>query len=346
MKKQSGRRSHHSVLHALIPTFACVGLLLGLVSPASADLPPGAKKFIDELVSADGFDRAELTRLLEKAKKRQSILDAISRPAEGLPWWKYRRIFLTNKRARAGAQFWNENRDVLERAQREYGVPPEIIVAIIGVETFYGRNTGSYPVLDALHTLGFYYPKRSRFFRKELGEFLRLSREEGIDPTEPLGSYAGAMGRPQFISSSYRAYAVDFDGDGKRDIWKNNEDVIGSVGNYFARHGWRAGAPITARAYDVESKHKRHVKAGMKPSLKIGALRRDGLNISAALDDGLVTSLIELETRSGKEHWLGLHNFYVITRYNHSNLYAMAVYQLSREILALQQDQNTVAKNP
>jgi membrane-bound lytic murein transglycosylase B len=154
------------------------------------------------------------------------------------------------------------------------------------------------------------------------------------------------MGRPQFIPSSYRAYAVDFDGDGKRDIWRNDVDVIGSVGNYFARHGWRPGGPITARAYEVEGRHARHVEAGMKPSLTIGALRRDGINVSAALDDSLQTSLIELETRNGKEHWLGLHNFYVITRYNHSNLYAMAVYQLSREILALQQNPNVVAKGP
>ncbi len=344
MSQQPGRLARR-----LTVTLPLTAVLFGLVmlapgSAAAAQLPPGGAAFIEELVAEDGFDRVELTRLLSRAKKRQSILDAISRPAEGLPWWRYRRIFLKNDRARAGVEYWRANRAALDRAELEYGVPPEIIVAIIGVETFYGRNTGSYPVLDALHTLGFYYPKRAGFFRKELGEFLRLSREEALDPTRPLGSYAGAMGRPQFIPSSYRAYAVDFDGDGKRDIWRNNADAIGSVGNYFARHDWQRGMPITARAYDVEDRHARYVEAGMKPTLTVGDLRRDGINIGAALEDPLATSLIELDNRNGKEHWLGLHNFYVITRYNHSNLYAMAVYQLSREVLSLAQTENVVAE--
>ncbi|MFM1892114.1 MAG: hypothetical protein RLZ44_1191, partial [Pseudomonadota bacterium] len=248
-------------------------------------------------------------------------------------------IFLTPERAAAGAEYWQRNAETLARAEAEYGVAPEIIVAIIGVETFYGRYTGKFAVLDALYTLGFHYPKRAKFFRKQLGEFLLLAREETVDPRQPMGSYAGAMGRPQFIPSSYRAYAVDFDQDGKRDIWDNDADVIGSVANYFARHDWRAGAPITAQVTGVTAEHAPLLAAGMKPSLSIGQLRAAGLQLDAGLAADAATSLIELEQPDGAEHWAGLHNFYVITRYNHSNLYAMAVYQLSREILALHNTQ-------
>jgi membrane-bound lytic murein transglycosylase B len=346
MSQQHRRTAHNPRITGVLTAVILSAALSGTHATGADRLPPGAAEFIDGLVREDGFDRSELIRLLSQAKKRQSILDAIARPAEGLPWWKYRRIFLKDQRVSGGVDYWQKNRASLQKAEQEFGVPPQIIVAIIGVETMYGRNTGRYPVLDALHTLGFYYPKRADFFRKELGEFLRLSREEALDPTEPLGSYAGAMGRPQFISSSYRAYAVDFDGDGKRDIWENDRDVIGSVGNYLARHGWRRGGPITARAYEVDDRHARFVEAGMKPSFTVGDLRREGVNVSAVLDDSMPTSLIELETRTGQEHWLGLENFYAITRYNHSNLYAMAVYQLSREILALHRARNDVPGNP
>ena len=333
-------------LRRIASTLASVATLLVVNVAGAGSLPPGGTEFIDQLVAEDGFDRTRLTRLLAGAQKRQSILDAISRPAEAMPWWKYRRIFLKEGRIRAGLDYWRANRDVLDRAEREHGVAPEIIVAIMGVETYYGRRTGTYPVLDALHTLGFYYPRRGNFFRKELGEFLRLAREESLDPTEPVGSYAGAMGRPQFIPSSYRAYAVDFDGDGDRDIWHDDADAIGSVANYLARHGWRRGAPIVARAYGVEDEHRPMLEAGMKPSLTLGELRRAGIDLGAALDDSLKASLFELETRHGSEHWAGLHNFYVITRYNHSNLYAMAVYQLSREIQALAQAEPAIAGEP
>ncbi len=317
---------------------------LVLASCAGIGIADEQQDFIASMAAEHGFDAAELERLLGEAKRVQVILDAIAKPAEGLPWWKYRRIFLTPERAAGGAEYWQRNAATLARAEAEYGVAPEIIVAIVGVETFYGRHTGKYPVLDALYTLGFHYPKRASFFRKELGEFLLLAREEALDPRGPMGSYAGAMGRPQFIPSSFRAYAVDFDGDGKRDIWGNDADVIGSVANYFARHGWRHGAPVAVPVTGGSGDHAELVAAGMKPSLTVGQLTAAGLRLDTQLPADAATSLVELEQPEQREYWAGLDNFYVITRYNRSNLYAMAVYQLSREILALRSTQETAGE--
>jgi membrane-bound lytic murein transglycosylase B len=310
--------------------------MLGLTAVGQAiELTTDVKGFIDEMVSKHRFDRAELTGLLQQASFRQDIIDAITRPAEAKPWYQYRSIFLTSARAEGGATFWRNNRDDLRKAEELYGVPPEIIVAIIGVETRYGANTGRHRVLDALSTLAFGYPPRSGFFRKELEQFLLMAREEGMTPTGPKGSYAGALGKAQFIPSSFRAYAVDFDGDGKRDLWDSNADAIGSVANYFVRHGWRPGEPVTVRAGAAGTSHQRFVDAGMKPSIRVKDLYAAGITTAARLDPTALTSLIKLETADGHEYWLGLHNFYVITRYNHSNLYAMAVYQLSQEILEI-----------
>ncbi|NNJ91438.1 MAG: lytic murein transglycosylase B [Gammaproteobacteria bacterium] len=290
--------------------------------------------FILEMSQKHGFDQQFLTKTLDQAKVKQSILDAISRPAEKtLTWSQYRNIFIKPKRIEGGVQFWKENEADLNKAYQQYGVPPEIITAIIGVETLYGKHTGGYRVLDALTTLGFHYPPRSKFFRKELLQFLLLTREEKVDPTEPTGSYAGAMGKPQFIPSSYRHYAIDFDNDGKRDIWNNNTDVIGSVASYFSRHGWRRDRPVTVPASNVDNHHNEMVKAGMKPSIPVERLREAGIDIDEQIRPEQLSSLVELMVTDGKEYWAGLHNFYVITRYNHSNMYAMAVYQLSQEIL-------------
>jgi membrane-bound lytic murein transglycosylase B len=322
-----------------------IAVLLGL-GPAYASTPDPAdeqRTFIDRMVAEHGFQRASLTALLAQARREQSILDAISRPAEAMPWWRYRKIFLTDARAEGGVAFWQENAAQLQQAADYFGVAPEIIVAIIGVETFYGRHTGKYRVIDALSTLGFHYPKRGKFFRSELGQFLLLAREEGLDPTEPLGSYAGALGRPQFISSSYRNFAVDFDGDGKRDIWHNNADVIGSVANYFARHGWQRGESIVFRAATSTPLADGLAQSDSRPSRTLGELRKAGIRAADGQADATPASLFALEEQQGESHWVGLKNFYVITRYNHSNLYAMAVYQLSRRILALRQEKLTRA---
>ena len=320
-----------------------LGAALLAMAPAltgkPADFDREITRFVNQMADKHGFDKGRLQETMRGVAFRQDIIDAISRPAEAKPWHQYRPIFVTDTRAREGVEFWRSNRKLLERAEAEYGVPAEIIVAIIGVETRYGRYKGKYPVIDALSTLAFGYPKRSKFFRSELEQYLLLSREEQIDLQKTLGSYAGAMGKPQFIASSYRRYAVDFDRDGRRDLLNSTADAIGSVAAYLKRHGWRRGQPITARASGVERSHRRYVEAGMKPSVAIADLRAAGVASDAALPTDALSSLIELDGTQGKEYWLGLGNFYAITRYNHSNLYAMAVYQLSREITRLYEGQ-------
>jgi membrane-bound lytic murein transglycosylase B len=230
-------------------------------------------------------------------------------------------------------EFWRDNRDILDRAASKFGVDPAIIVAIIGVETRYGNHTGSHRVIDALSTLAFAYPPRSDFFRGELEEFLVLSNEESIDPASVKGSYAGAMGYGQFIPSSYRAYAVDFSADGKRDLWANLEDIIGSVANYFHRHGWQYQQPVAARVTGGMPRQHFKVSETYKPDTTTAAdFAAKGVTTEPVLPVSLPVSLLELEQANGPEFWLTGNNFYVITRYNRSPLYAMAVYQLSEAI--------------
>jgi membrane-bound lytic murein transglycosylase B len=303
--------------------FATLALLAPLPSQAATenvlDKFPDAHTLIDEMVQEHNFDKAELSKLFRQVEFQPKIIETITRPAEGKPWHQYRPIFLTEKRIRGGVKFWEENSEQLEKAEKEYGVPAQIIVAIIGVETFYGRHKGTYKVIEALSTLGFGYPKRSKFFRGQIKEFLLMAREEQRDPLEFFGSYAGAMGMPQFIPSSFRNYAVDFDKDGKRDLWENRADIIGSVANYFHRHKWKTGQPVTSRA-EIQG----------KSAERLGS-REVNLNSSInKLKGAGVTPLQSNEEQ--KEYWVGLHNFYVITRYNRSPLYAMAVHQLSEAI--------------
>jgi membrane-bound lytic murein transglycosylase B len=292
-----------------------------------------AEDFIDTMVDQHGFDRDELTVLFSQARRRDDILELMSKPAEKkLRWFEYRKIFLTQSRIQGGVSFWEANTDALEKAGQTYGIDPQIIVAIIGVETRYGSNTGRHRVLDALSTLAFDYPPRSEFFQGELEQYLMLAREENIDILNTTGSYAGAMGYGQFIPSSYRSYAVDFDADGKRDLWNSKMDIIGSVANYFHAHGWEPGAPVTARASIAGTDFTPLLEGGYKPNTLLAAMRPLGVTPAVSLPDDLLASLFPLEQENGPEYWLGFNNFYVITRYNHSPLYAMAVYQLSEEI--------------
>ena len=211
-------------------------------------------------------------------------------------------------------------------------MPPEIIVAIIGVETFYGRITGKYRVVDALNTLAFHYPKRANFFRSEFEHFLLLTREQGFDPLSLTGSYAGAMGMPQFISSSYRNFAIDFDGDKVINIWDNPVDAIGSVANYFVAHKWKAGEPVIDKAIVEGKVFKTALTPGLEPDIDAATLPVLGIQSTASYGKQEKLKLLNFEQESGPEYWLARHNFYVITRYNHSELYAMAVYQLARAI--------------
>ncbi len=288
--------------------------------------------FIQQMVDKHQFDADALHRLFADAKLRQDIIEAISRPAEAKPWYDYRPIFVTRSRVQGGVRFWQEHAAELQKAEQVYGVPAPIIVAILGVETRYGKHAGRYRVLDSLSTLAFAYPPRSRFFRSELEQYLLMTREEQVDPASLLGSYAGAMGQPQFISSSFRAYAVDFDGDGKRDLWNDAGDAIGSVANYFKRHGWRAGEPVAQPARITGAVPQKLLDAGIKPQFSLAELTRHGVQLKGDPPKGVDGALFALETRDGPEYWVGWNNFYVITRYNHSPLYAMAVYQLSEAI--------------
>ncbi|HKK05985.1 MAG TPA: lytic murein transglycosylase B [Gammaproteobacteria bacterium] len=309
-----------------------------VAKPRPLDERPEVNRFIKEMVQKHRFTRQELEEIFSKARIRPSIIAAISRPAESKPWYEYRPIFVTSSRISGGVAFWKKNADILERAQATYGVPPQILVAILGVETRYGQQKGGYPVIDSLSTLAFDYPPRSAFFKKELEQYLLMTREENIDPLKLVGSYAGAMGQPQFISSSFRSYAVDFDGDGHRDLWDNAADAIGSVANYFKKHGWQAGEPIASRA-DVKGKdYQKLVDAGLKPSFTPAQLRQAGVTFKGDPGPDAKGALIELKTDYGHEYWVGWQNFYVITRYNHSALYAMAVYQLSERIRQARED--------
>jgi membrane-bound lytic murein transglycosylase B len=295
--------------------------------------------FIERMVATHDFDREELATMLGEAKIIDSILEAISRPAERvMPWHEYREIFLTESRIAGGAEFWLEHDEQIRTASRESGVAPEMLVAILGVETLYGRRTGSYRVLDSLSTLAFAYPPRSPFFTSELEEFLLLAREESIDPRETLGSYAGAMGAGQFISSSFRAYAVDGNGDGRRDLWGDWQDVFASVANYFEVHGWQYGEPVVARATVGTAPPAAGLGNSMDLTETVSSARQLGYVFVSEMPETAPTTILGLQGYDELEYWIGYHNFRVITRYNRSVKYALAAHQLSVEIRAAYED--------
>ncbi len=290
------------------------------------------REFIRDVAARNALNQHQLAGWFTRLTPQQHILNAVSTPAERtLTWKQYRPIFLGNERVVGGREFIRQHAEALQRAEKTYGVPVEIIAAIIGVETFYGRHTGKHPILAALSTLAFDYPPRSPFFTKELEAFLILASEEGWNPLDRYGSYAGAMGFPQFIASSYRAYAVDFDGDGRRDLINSVTDAIGSVANYLAVHGWESTAPIAepwvgaaAGSADV----KRLEAKSLKPAVPINDIKAVGFDAWGSRP----VSVMLLDGKNGTETWVGYNNFYVITRYNHSRLYAMAVMQLAQQL--------------
>jgi membrane-bound lytic murein transglycosylase B len=291
------------------------------------------KPFAAEVAREHGVDEDRVREILAGAKILPKVLSAMSRPAEGKAWREYRPIFLTEKRIAGGAAFWKQHRDVLAAARKKFGVSEEIIIAIIGVETFYGARAGNIRVLDALATLGFRFPRRAGFFRRELGHYMVLSQTENLDVMRVKGSYAGAMGIPQFIPSSYREYAVDFNGDGRRDLINNVADAIGSVAAYFSRHGWVSAEPVTTPATVDGNVPEQLLNKGLKPYSTVAGFAAAGVRVDAKFDGNRPAALIALDGAAGKEHWLGFNNFYVITRYNRSPLYAMAVWQLAQAIV-------------
>jgi len=316
-----------------------LSLVLILSTSCLAQQHPGAEEFAAKAAAEYDLDQETVMLLLQDARFKQSIVDAMSRPAEGKPWYDYRPIFITDKRIDGGVAFWREHEALVAQAAEKFQVDPQIIVAIIGVETFYGRITGSYRVLDALTTLSFYYPDtgndRSEFFSRELMQFMVLGNEEGLPLSEVTGSYAGAMGLGQFIPSSYREYAVDLDGDGRRDLWSSMDDVIGSVANYLHRHGWEYGQPITYPAIVSESADMSLVaKRDFKAKETVDELAAAGFRSSIPVDGDRLATIASLEEKDGDSYHLTFKNFYVITRYNRSPLYAMAVFELSEAIRA------------
>lgn len=319
-------------------TLVCVSL----AQPLAADdflQRESVRQYLREVSNEHELSQVQLEQWFAGLRPQPGIIDAISRPAERvLTWREYRPIFLKEARIQGGKTFLSQHRALLKQAEAAFGVPASIITAIIGVETFYGKITGKHRVIEALATLAFDYPRRADFFRRELTEFLVLSHQENWETQRVLGSYAGAMGMPQFIASSYQQYAVDFDGDGKRDLFGNVADIIGSVANYLSVHGWQRDAPIAQQWTDVgdsRSAAKRLVRKSLKPSISKASLADMGFNsknnISTQKSSELVSVML-LPTTTEDEWWVGYQNFYAITRYNHSRLYAMAVYQLSTAI--------------
>ncbi|MEQ5802489.1 lytic murein transglycosylase B [Halomonas sp. H10-9-1] len=321
-----------------LATLACAALLASSPLAAQEFAPEhhaGARMLVDELAD-EGIERAWLERAMGQARYRQEVLDAMSGAAERrLRWDEYRAIFLDAERIDGGVAFLAAQADPFARAEAEYGVPEEIIAAILGVETRYGSITGRHRVIDSLATLAFHHPTRGDFFRRELGAFLEIVHEQEVSADAPLGSYAGAMGYPQFIPTSYRAYAVDFDADGLRDLWTNPVDAIGSVANYFAEHGWRPGEPVvhTAAGPARPPAGIDFNRAARPPAARAGALRDAGIVVPDDIDAD--ARLLPVAVEEGEGNWryrLGEHNFYVITRYNHSHLYALAVVELAEAI--------------
>lgn len=331
------------ILNRIRPaTMALLGsLAFGLV-PALAQEPvhPGIEPFLERAAADYDLDPERVAELLAGAEFQQRIADLIARPAEGKPWYDYRPIFITDQRLEEGLAFWRDNESLIAEVSERYGVDPEIIVAIIGIETYYGRITGDFRVLDALTTLSFYYPKdrtrdRTPFFSKELLEYMKLGDEEQLPLPDVTGSYAGAMGMGQFMPSSYRAYAVDFDNDGRRDLWQSTPDVVGSVANYLAEHGWEAGGPVVRPAtLQPEADMALFERSNYKPTETVLAFHEQGIRSSADLEPDRMAALVRLESEDGDLHWMTFNNFYVITRYNRSPMYAMVVFELGEALRA------------
>jgi membrane-bound lytic murein transglycosylase B len=329
-----GRRRAAANIAALIAVLAAT--LLAPAPARSLDAGrPDVQAFISELVQKDGFQQPYVTAVFGGIESKQSILDAMSRPAEKVkPWSEYREIFITPRRISAGVDFFREHEARLRQISASTGVPAEVIAAILGVETYYGTRTGSFRAVDALATLAFDYPPRSAFFRSELRQLFLLAREEQLDIGALTGSYAGALGPPQFIPSSYRNFAVDGSGDGRRDLLQNWDDIMASIANYFVKHNWQPGQPIATRAEFARDAPRPTGPTELVLKDTVGSLARQGVQFTTDLPATAPAILVTLKGEDGDEYWVGFQNYYAITRYNRSTMYALAVLQLSEAIAA------------
>jgi len=329
-----------AALRLLSNFLGCCALALCCVVRSDAQPPPNdyrplrppLEKFIIQMAHTHGFDLHALRALFAQVQTNQGVVKAIGAPSTAKFWYEFKPLFVDAGRIVGGVKYWNENAGVLARARSEFGVPEAVIVALIGIETRYGRNTGGYRVIDALSTLAFDVPARGDFFRGELEEFLLLCREQNWDPLTVKGSFAGAMGLAQFMPGSYRRHAMDYDGDGHIDLWNNSTDVIGSVASYLHFFGWKDGQPIVAPARVEAVDPRALLDVGLKPSLTLEQWRARGARPLTPMPDVLNASMFSLDLIGGAEYWFGFDNFYALLQYNRSRNYVMAIYELSIEI--------------
>jgi len=330
---------------------ASPGAAAGAVPGANASavrpaLAPEVAAFVAEMSSRHGFDPEALAALMAAVRPQPRVLSAMQAQSQPRPWYDYRAAFVNRTRVAGGVRFWNENVEPLARAETVYGVPPELVVATIAAETLFGRQMGTHPVLDTLSALAFGFPRRAEFFRSELEHFLLLARDLDLDPARPLGSFAGAMGIPQFMPSSYRRLAVDFDGDGRIDLWRSAADAIGSVANYYRAHGWVTGGPVALPVEAPADLARAQAERGIRPHTPAGELRAMGIAVPDQIDAGVQAMVFPLVFREGTRYWAGFDNFFVITRYNRAIHYAMAVHELAVDIRAARASGDAAAAAP
>lgn len=318
-------------MRRLIALFCCL-MVPGLAEAVSVADHPYLEAMVNRLVADHGLNRQNLIRTFDRVKLRPEVVAAIKRPAEHLPWYRYEPLFVNPSRIKNGVRFWGDHKRTLARAARNTGVPPEIVVAVIGVETRYGASLGTYPVLDSLTTLTLEYPKRRKFFGNQLEQFLLLTHEQSLDRFTIVGSYAGAIGIPQFMPSSYREYAVDYSGDGRADLMNQPADAIGSVANYLKHSAWVPGQPVSIRIRPKHDPDPALVDRGHKLSATVGRLRAAGFDIDPAIGDAVKAGIIAMEGKKTTSYWVVFENFYALTRYNPSIEYAMAVEELSAAV--------------
>jgi membrane-bound lytic murein transglycosylase B len=295
-------------------------------------LRPEIEKFVAYMARTHGFNARDLRALFAKVKISEGVTRSMNAPSTAKPWYEFKPLFVDQARIAGGVKFWNDNAEVLARARNDFGVPENIIVALIGVETRYGRHVGTYRIMDTLSTLAFEYPTRREFFRGELEQFLLLAREQQWDPLSIKGSFAGAMGLPQFMPSSYRKHAIDYDTDGRIDLWSNAADAIGSVASYLKEYGWKDGGPIVAPARVDTADWRALVDLGLKPTLTLDQWRMRGADTLSGASPQLPASLFSIDLIGGPEFWFGFDNFYALLQYNRSRNYVMAIYELAIEI--------------
>jgi membrane-bound lytic murein transglycosylase B len=322
----------------------CLATLIDLCSfnvQAKEDLSQRLQDFADKMEQDYQFDSSQILNTLKSLQPKQNIIAKMNRPAESLPWHRYRPIWMKDKRISGGVDFYQQYQTELEKAEKKYGVDKMIITAIIGIESFYGSHQGSYPVLDALYTLGFHYPKRAPFFKSELAQYFLLAREQQWNLSDIKGSYAGAMGMGQFISSSYRAYGVDFNQDGTVDLFNDPVDMIGSVANYFNKHGWIKDGFVAKKMVLNNQQATQLVQKKLQLNKPLTELAAFGISVEEIKHKDAKVAIFALKQKNFNEHWLVANNFYSITRYNHNAMYALAAFQLSEAIKQQMTQQKT-----